>query len=179
MTHPGWTTKQFAVKNKYQLSQVFGEKGATLDKIATASGTRLQMPEKGTESLQLTITGDERSIDQAISLIQELLSQGYTKDTHPDWVADEVHVGESAMGAMIGTGGARLKDFTKQFKVKIDLPPREDPTAKKDVLYVKGPKKNVALFKQEIANILASREAPVEQEVPDPLWQEDVQEVDW
>eukprot|EP00456_Euglypha_rotunda_P051431 TRINITY_DN4154_c0_g1_i3.p1 TRINITY_DN4154_c0_g1~~TRINITY_DN4154_c0_g1_i3.p1 ORF type:complete len:495 (+),score=97.91 TRINITY_DN4154_c0_g1_i3:49-1533(+) len=178
VTHPGWITKQYPLQNKYQLSLVFGEKGATLEKIASASGTRLQMPEKGTDNLQLSVTGDERSIEHAFTLIQELVDQGYTKDTHPDWVAEEVHVGESAMGAIIGTKGARLKDFTKQFKVKIDLPRRET-AAKNDVLTVKGPKKQVALFKQEIANILASREAPIEQEVPDPAWQEDVQEVAW
>jgi polyribonucleotide nucleotidyltransferase len=191
VTQPGWVTKTFQLKNKYQLSLVFGEKGSTLQSISKASGTRVQMPEKkavdkndkekkiAPEQLLLTVTGEERAIETAFSLIQELIDQGYTKTTHPDWVGDEVHVGEQAMGAIIGPRGARIKELSKKFKVKVDVPPRSDPSVKNEILYVKGLPKHVALFKQEIADILASREAPIEQEVPDPAWQEDVQEVAW
>jgi len=157
---------------------VFGEQGTTLGRISKETKCRLQMPEKGTNNLQIAVTGEERDVEHAFSLIQELLEQGYTKTTHPDWVSEEVQVGE-AVGIIIGKDGANVRRISHEHKVKIDTPKRDDPNAKQDTVYVRGPPRNVAKAKRDILNTLASREAPIEHEIPDPAWQGEVQEPDW
>jgi len=175
VTHPGYTTKPFPLQNRFQLSTVFGKKGANVRAIANATDTTLKMPEKDSGSLTIMITGAERAIDAAITMINELLEQGYTKTTHPEWVCEEIPVPAAAIGAIIGQGGQRLQDLVAEHKVRIDVPRRDDPTAKQDAIYVKGPAKNITRIKREIASIVAEREVPFEQEVPDPAWQEEVQ----
>jgi len=181
VTQPSWITKQAQLQTKGQLALVFGEKGSNLQAISKATKTRLQMPEKGTDNLQISVTGDERHVDHALSLIQELLDQGYTKTTHPDWVQDEVQVGDPAiLGAIIGPKGVTVQKISRENKVKIDTPSKvADPSQKQDVVFIRGPKKNVAKAKQAILGIVASREPAIEQEIPDPAWQGEVEEVAW
>jgi len=180
VTQPGWVTKQAQLHNKGQLALVFGEKGSTLQAISRATQTRLQMPEKGTDNFQISVTGDERAVDHALSLIQELLDQGYTKTTHPEWVQDEVQVGDPAiLGAIIGPKGATIQRISRDNKVKIDTPKLGDTSQKQDVVFIRGQKRNVAKAKQAILEIVASREPAIEQEIPDPAWQKNVEKVAW
>jgi len=179
ITHPGYQTKFLPLADRFQLGLVFGKGGKNLQAISRESGAKLQMPEKDSGNLQIAISGEERDVDNAIAIIQELIEQGYSKATHPEWITEEIPVPPEAMGAIIGQKGANLKTLMDKYSTRIDVPRREDMTAKQDVITVKGQPKDIARLKGEIAQILASREPVLDQEVPDPQWQEDVQEIEW
>jgi len=123
------TSLSLSVKSR-QYPIIIGPKGATLKAIESDSKAKINIEKSNRRDLQpdvptiVSITGSAASCARAEALIKELLSEGFTKVTHPGYVSIpyKLKTPDRDRALLVGAGGANIKKLQERCGVRIHLP---------------------------------------------------------
>ena len=126
---------------------VIGKGGANIRKIRNETETKIDLPESGSESDVITVTGKKENVSKAVKAIQQIQSE------MADVVSVEINVPSKIHNTMIGSGGKLIQSVMDDCGgVSIKFPP---PEAKSDKVTIRGPKDDVEKARKtllELAN---------------------------
>jgi len=151
-THPGHLSDDLNIDPK-QVGQVIGANGANLRKIQDATGTKINLPEKGSNSKKITIVGEKEGVKAAKAAIKSLIADGFSSITNPTWIKREVDVPQDKFGVLIGPKGQSIKSIQGDTQTRINLPAKDSKDASSSVSVV-GEEAGVLRALKQIAKLL-------------------------
>lgn len=166
LTHPDFEEAIIEVDRRYH-GAVMGNGGANIREIQKASGTRVNMPKKGSdpkskEGREISIVGTHAGIQLAKKSIRELVSKGFSELTHPNWVRQEIPFPSELVRNLVGKGGETIRLLQVRYDVQINTPA---PNAIPSFVTLLGPADNVARAEVEVRNLAIMDDAEI-----DPCW---------
>jgi len=182
LTHPNHIANEVEIKDKKEIFAIRGPEGATVQKIQAVTGARIQIPTKDSASSIIKIQGTEEQVQRARAAIVEIMNQGYSALTHPDWTSQEFEFPSNKLGVLIGEKGATIIQLNEEYDVKIETPPKPPKNAKHEeivIVTIKGSERNIDAAKAAIVELLKEAEQPPDEIVNDPNFQVDVEEPSW
>jgi len=145
-----------AVPDAASVGAILGRAGATIRKVEMDSKAKLKLEDDEEGNKTLKIQGSTEQITAAQKMIQGILSGDPIKPTPGDGeVVEEINCPASAVGAIIGRGGAEIKSIQETTGARVEIP-RGSP-----LCWVVGTKKAVA---EATKLIKAKVEATMQQE---------------
>jgi len=180
ITHPDHTHDTFVLKDQKMIGAILGEKGEYFKKIQENTGARLNF-NKDADPPTVKILGSDNEVQKARQALDELIHNGYSSITHPEWITEEFEFPEDRMGVLIGPQGSTIKKISSQARVKIETPRRDDPSSRLDVIAIKGTPDNIDIAKKAIQDVLEQAD---QQNVPDEVvpavgFTDEVEEPSW
>eukprot|EP00928_Gymnodinium_smaydae_P013483 TRINITY_DN14915_c0_g1_i1.p1 TRINITY_DN14915_c0_g1~~TRINITY_DN14915_c0_g1_i1.p1 ORF type:complete len:643 (-),score=91.24 TRINITY_DN14915_c0_g1_i1:152-2080(-) len=97
-----------------KIGKVIGPRGAQIQDIQERTGAKLDV-EKDFDPCKLSIRGDEKSIQEAKAIVQKLIMEVDDGDS------TYMEFPSGLSGAILGTGGSRLKELQTATGARIDL----------------------------------------------------------
>jgi len=160
---PSVITETMEVHLKH-LPVIMGEKAIVLKTIQKKTETKITLPKKadreksgerqfGGSKQNITIEGSPKGVAEAQALITELITKGYTKETHPDVVVMTLKLGnpERDRPILVGKGGDHIRALQKHTGCKINLPPKEEHS---DDVTIVGKEENCNKAREAIITLL-------------------------
>lgn len=127
---------------------VIGKGGATIRKIRAETDTRIDLPESGSQSDVILITGKKANVEEAEKRLNAIQSE------MADLVTEEVIISSKIHNTMIGSGGRLVQSVMDDCGgVSIKFPAQD---SKSDKVTIRGPKDDVEKAKKmllEMANL--------------------------
>lgn len=171
ITHAGHVDEGIEVPSR-SLGVVIGPGGQTIKLLQAKTGTKINTPDRDSDSNFVTVVGDPEGVKNCITAIKQIITQGFSSITHEGWIRKTVEVAKSQIGNLIGPGGATIKALQSSTKTRIDIPSgREDPI----VVSISGDAVDVASAAAQIAAMLVP---PEPEEIPHEWTKEAVEAMD-
>lgn len=159
-------------ENNYQDSiQIFkqfhrmliGKQGIFIRKIREETSTRIEVPAEDSDSDSITIIGKQMNVNKARALIEEKVKELVKVEE------DSVEIAHSLHTALIGRGGAIIKQIRKDCGgVIINFPESSNSTVDKIIL--KGPREEIEKAKKELHKLAKEKnEISYSEDVPAKL----------
>jgi len=124
---------------------IIGKGGATIKKIRTDTNTKVDLPESGSDSDMITITGKKADVEKAQKQIQQIQSE------QADVVSDEVKIPAKIHNTIIGAGGKLIQSIMDDCGgVHIKFP---EANSGSDKVTIRGPKDDVEKAKQMLVSL--------------------------
>eukprot|EP00095_Tigriopus_kingsejongensis_P007750 snap_masked-scaffold815_size93432-processed-gene-0.6 protein:Tk07750 transcript:snap_masked-scaffold815_size93432-processed-gene-0.6-mRNA-1 annotation:"Vigilin" len=126
---------------------IIGKGGSTIRKIRTETDTRIDLPESGSESDVIAITGKKANVEKAQKELQQIQSE------MANVISVDIEVPSKIHNTMIGSGGKLIQSVMDDCGgVSIKFPPSNSNS---DKVTIRGPKEDVEKAKTmllEMAN---------------------------
>lgn len=123
---------------------IIGKGGATIRKIRSEHNTRVELPESGSESDVITITGKKADVEKAKAEVQRIQTE------MADVVSVDIEIPHKIHNTMIGSGGKLIQSVMDDCGgVSIKFPP-SDAKVDKDKVTIRGPKDDVEKARQTL-----------------------------
>eukprot|EP00808_Paulinella_micropora_P019059 g35.t1 len=156
------------------VGRIIGPARSTLGLIEEYSGVQeTRIPEKSGRDptspsappIKITFIGSAAAVAKAKTVVEELLTEGYSRVTHSNWARLEMQVPPEDLTLIIGKGGATIKAIQNIAKeCKIVVPERKSGS---DKVIVVGPEDELRKVEAEIRKALEPKPVePVEEEDP-------------
>lgn len=124
---------------------VVGKGGSTIRKIRSETDTKIELPESGSESDVITITGKKENVEQAQKRVQQIQSE------MADVVSVDIQIPQKIHNTMIGAGGKLIQSVMDDCGgVSIKFPPAENNS---DKVTIRGPKDDVEKAKKMLLDM--------------------------
>jgi len=124
---------------------IIGKGGATIKKIRQDTDTKVDLPESGSDSDMITITGKKANVEKAQKQIQQIQSE------QADVVSDEVKIPAKIHNTIIGAGGKLIQSIMDDCGgVHIKFP---EANSGSDKVTIRGPKDDVEKAKQMLVSL--------------------------
>jgi rRNA processing protein Krr1/Pno1 len=163
LTHASTTEQSISIPDKKR-GVVIGAKGINLRTIQDKCSVKINIPEKGSDTDDVTIVGDAKDVAEALAAITQLMEQGFSEITHANYVKVDMEVQRDMLKVLIGSGGATIKSLQTTHSVQIAVSP--DRSGDSSTITVLGALEEVTAARQAIALLLVAPEpTPI-----DPLW---------
>jgi rRNA processing protein Krr1/Pno1 len=131
---------------------VIGSEGKTLAKIQEVSQCKVSLPKKGSGINVITFTaGSTEAIELAKSIINELISKGYSQSLDANMTDLKVKI--SNLGLLIGPSGENIRKIQSKTSTRIQLPPKGSEDG---VATIIGESDNVVSAANAIKELLAN-----------------------
>jgi len=129
ITHPGRLSDEISV-DPDSIGLILGAKGKFLHEVQEATGTKINLPEKGsTTNKKVTIVGEKDGVKAAKAALRALLQDGFSSITHPGWIKTEVDFPSDKFGVLIGPKGNTIKSIQKETSTRINLPAKDSKSS--------------------------------------------------
>jgi len=125
ITHSGQIDDGINVPQK-SMRAIVGTGGATINKLRQMTGTEINLPDRDSEDTFVSVMGQPADVQDAIKAIKELVEQGFSGLTHPNWTSKKVQVPRDQVGNIIGTGGSTIKRLEQETSSRINVPSTRD-----------------------------------------------------
>ena len=104
---------------------IIGKSGASIRQIRSETETRIELPESGSESDMIAVTGKKENVDKAVKRIQKI------QEEMANVVTAEVTIPAKIHNTMIGSGGKLIQSVMDDCGgVSIKFPPPESKSDK-------------------------------------------------
>ena len=104
---------------------IIGKSGASIRQIRSETETKIELPESGSESDMITVTGKKENVDKAVKRIQKI------QEEMANVVTAEVTIPAKIHNTMIGSGGKLIQSVMDDCGgVSIKFPPPESKSDK-------------------------------------------------
>jgi len=114
---------------------IIGKGGANIRRIRDETETKIDLPDSGSESDMITITGKKPNVNKAVSEIQKIQNE------MANITSQEIKIPSKIHNTMIGAGGKLIQSIMNDCGgVAIKFP---EPNSGSDVVTVRGPKEDV------------------------------------
>merc|ERR1719365_529040 len=114
---------------------IIGKGGANIRRIRDETDTKVDLPDSGSESDMITITGKKPNVNKAVAEIQKIQNE------MANITSQEVKIPAKIHNTMIGAGGKLIQSIMNDCGgVAIKFP---EPNSGSDVVTVRGPKEDV------------------------------------
>jgi len=114
---------------------IIGKGGANIRRIRDETDTKVDLPDSGSESDMITITGKKLNVNKAVAEIQKIQNE------MANITSQEVKIPAKIHNTMIGAGGKLIQSIMNDCGgVAIKFP---EPNSGSDVVTVRGPKEDV------------------------------------
>merc|ERR1719278_723168 len=114
---------------------IIGKGGANIRRIRDETDTRVDLPDSGSDSDMITITGKKANVNKAVTEIQKIQNE------MANIVSKDVKIPAKIHNTMIGAGGKLIQSIMNECGgVAIKFP---EPNSGSDVVTVRGPKEDV------------------------------------
>merc|ERR1719208_495141 len=114
---------------------IIGKGGANIRRIRDETDTRIDLPDSGSDSDMITITGKKANVNKAVTEIQKIQNE------MANITSKEVKIPSKIHNTMIGAGGKLIQSIMNDCGgVAINFP---EPNSGSDVVTVRGPKEDV------------------------------------
>jgi len=124
---------------------IIGKGGATIKKIRQDTDTKVDLPESGSDSDMITITGKKANVEKAQKQIQQIQSE------QADVVSDDVKIPAKIHNTIIGAGGKLIQSIMDDCGgVHIKFP---EANSGSDKVTIRGPKEDVEKAKQLLVGL--------------------------
>jgi len=124
---------------------IIGKGGATIKKIRQDTDTKVDLPESGSDSDMITITGKKANVEKAQKQIQQIQSE------QADVVSDDVKIPAKIHNTIIGAGGKLIQSIMDECGgVHIKFP---EANSGSDKVTIRGPKEDVEKAKQLLVGL--------------------------
>ena len=110
LTHASTTEQSIAIPDKKR-GVVIGAKGINLRTIQDKCNVKVNIPEKGSDTDDVTVVGDAKDVTEALAALTQLMEQGFSEITHANYVKVDMevsyilHLGGGGGGGGRGRGG--------------------------------------------------------------------------
>jgi rRNA processing protein Krr1/Pno1/outer membrane biosynthesis protein TonB len=145
ITHPGTVHDDIHVDTK-NFGAVIGPKGDYLKSIQSKTNTRINFPEKDSNSERVTIVGKKDDVRAARLAIKELLADGYSPLTHEGLIKKDIDFPKDKVHVLVGPKGQTIKSIQGDTKTKINIKPTG--------VTIVGPPEGVARAERQIDKLL-------------------------
>ncbi|KAK2590381.1 hypothetical protein QQS21_011934 [Conoideocrella luteorostrata] len=153
-----------------QVGSLIGQGGAALDELRQTTGARIDVPaDRDAEIVEISIKGTAAQVAKARKVLQE------KRAVFDDTVVQNIEVDKKHHKALIGTGGANLKDIVvgaggsddrRELARTIQFPKQE---ADGNIIKVEGRTEVVHKIVKRIQEIVAERDSQVTEVVEVPI----------
>jgi len=124
---------------------IIGKGGATIKKIRQDTDTKVDLPESGSDSDMITITGKKANVEKAQKQVQQIQSE------QADVVSDDVKIPAKIHNTIIGAGGKLIQSIMDDCGgVHIKFP---EANSGSDKVTIRGPKEDVEKAKQMLVSL--------------------------
>jgi len=124
---------------------IIGKGGATIKNIRQETDTKVDLPETGSDSDMITITGKKANVEKAQTMIQQIQAE------KADVVNEEVTIPAKIHNTMIGAGGKLIQSIMDDCGgVHIKFPEAKSGS---DKVAIRGPKEDVDKAKQMLISL--------------------------
>lgn len=131
---------------------IIGSEGKTLAKIQEVSQCKVSLPKKGSGINVITFTaGSTESIELAKSIINDLVSKGYSQSLNANMTDLKVKI--SNLGLLIGPSGENIRKIQSKTSTRIQLPPKGSEDGLATII---GESDNVVSAANAIKELLAN-----------------------
>merc|ERR550539_1885907 len=114
---------------------IIGKGGANIRRIRDETDTRVDLPDSGSDSDMITITGKKANVNKAVTEIQKIQNE------MANIVSKDVKIPAKIHNTMIGAGGKLIQSIMNECGgVAIKFP---EPNSGSDCVTVRGPKEDV------------------------------------
>jgi len=114
---------------------IIGKGGANIRRIRDETDTKIDLPDSGSDSDMITITGKKPNVNKAVAEIQKIQNE------MANITSQEVKIPAKIHNTMIGAGGKLIQSIMNECGgVAIKFP---EPNSGSDVVTVRGPKEDV------------------------------------
>lgn len=128
---------------------IIGKQGGVIRKIKEATNTRIDVPADNSESDSIVITGKKDKVIEARKLIEDKVKELIKIEE------DHVDIPQSVHNALIGRGGAIIKEIRKECGgCLITFPPE---TKQSDRILLKGPREDIEKAKEKLLKAYKDR----------------------
>lgn len=148
---------QMSVTN---VALLIGPGGSNVSTIQTKTGVKINLPSREERTSDqketvITLLGDLSSIQNAMTAITELMTNGFCSLTHPDWVRQQIGFPGSMLGILLGPKGSNIKAIEKETNTTIKVPnaKTEEEKARLLMITITGELENVNKARSRIAAI--------------------------
>merc|ERR1712018_851828 len=129
---------------------IIGKGGATIKEIRKTTDTKVDLPESGSDSDVITITGKKENVEKAQSKITSIQAE------MANVVSVDVNIPSKIHNMMIGAGGKLIQSISDDCGgVAIKFPSAE---ANSDKVTVRGPKEDVEKAKKMLVDLSNERQ---------------------
>lgn len=108
--------------NQKNYPVIIGSEGKTLTRIQESTQCKVSLPKKGSGINVITLSGQAEAIEAAKTVINDLVSKGYSKTLDADMTDLKIKI--SNLGLMIGPNGANVRNIQTKTNTRIQLPPK-------------------------------------------------------
>jgi len=114
---------------------VIGKGGANIRRIRDETDTRIDLPDSGTDSEMITVTGKKENVTKAVELVKQIQSE------MADIVTKDLTIPSKIHNTVIGKGGKLIQSIMSECGgVAIKFP---EPNSGSDLVTVRGPVEDV------------------------------------
>jgi len=150
LTHPTTLSDEMTV-DPDSVGLILGAKGANLKAIQDSTKTRINLPDKNSSSKKVTIVGEKEGVKAAKAALRQLIADGFSPLTHPNWIKVEMDFPADKMSILIGKKGQTIKSIQGDTKARINLPEKNSNSS---TISVCGPPEAVAKAEKQINKLL-------------------------
>jgi len=108
--------------NQKSYPVIIGTEGKTLARIQESTQCKVSLPKKGSGINVITLSGQPEAIEAAKTIINDLVSKGYSKALDSDMTDLKIKI--SNLGLLIGPNGANVRNIQTKTNTRIQLPPK-------------------------------------------------------
>jgi len=123
---------------------IIGKGGANIKKLKDEFDVQIDIPDSGSDSQLIKITGVKANVEKARQRIRKLESDQNNIAEVTIKISQKVHP------QLIGKKGAQINDIREQFGVIIQFPEKDD---KSDNVIIRGPEDSVAAAKAKLSEL--------------------------
>jgi hypothetical protein len=128
---------------------IIGKQGGVIRKIKEATNTRIDVPADSSESDTVQITGKREKVIEARKMLEDKVKELIKIEE------DFVEIPHSLHNALIGRGGAIIKQVRKDCgNLIISFPPENKPS---DKIVLRGPREDIDKAKEELLRLYKHR----------------------
>jgi len=129
---------------------IIGKGGATIKKIRQDTDTKVDLPESGSDSDMITITGKKANVEKAQKQIQQIQAE------QADVVTDDLKIPAKIHNTIIGAGGKLIQSIMDDCGgVHIKFP---EANSGSDKVTIRGPKDDVEKAKQMLMSLSSEKQ---------------------
>lgn len=154
ITDPGTVSGQIAVPPS-KLGIVIGPGGANIRTLMEKTETKINTPDKGSDSNKVSIAGKKDNVRRAKDAIKQLMDLGFSDITHEGWIMKEVEFPADKYNLLIGPRGQTIKSIQGDTKCKVNIP---NPTSEIQEVTVVGHVSNVDRAIKQILRLITRDE---------------------
>jgi len=133
------------------IPRILGLGGSNLKTLQLATGTEINIPQKGGNRNSVIITGSKAGCLEIKKNLTQLVEKGYCDITQPGTTDSAIEVPANKIGAVIGRGGENIKIITQETGAKIKMPDRDSDS---NTVVIIGSTEAVQQAKAAIAQLI-------------------------